>query len=141
MDPYVGATERPPCKKGDVWAEVVVVFGNKRDDRGLHLISPFTRAVKVNEIHEFILTDETGAKPATIVNRIGYLCFAEIKKGGAIMFGDKVMVEGQIIGEICGFDETHMPNHINIILRTDERKTGFELNIAVGQQMLITDRY
>ena len=57
------------------------------------------------------------------------------------MFGDKVMVEGQIIGEVCGFDETHMPNHINIILRTDERKTGFELNIAVGQQMLITDRY
>jgi hypothetical protein len=139
MDPYEGTKERPLCVKDDVAAEVVVVFGNKREERGLKLINPYTRAVLVNEIHEFIITDEKNVRPGSRVDRVAYLCFAEFKKGGAIMFGDKVLVGDRVIGEVVGFEETHMPNHMNIIIHSTEFKSGFELNLSVGQQMLITD--
>jgi hypothetical protein len=141
MDPYALAKDRPPCRKRDVVAEPVVIFGNKREDRGLKLITSFTRAVLLNEIHEFILTDEKEARPTATVNRIAYLCFAEIKKGGAIMFGDNIVVQNRIIGRVVGFDETHMPNHLNVIIYTDERQSGFELELSVGQRMIITDQY
>jgi hypothetical protein len=140
MDPYTGLKERAPSRKSDVHAELVVVLSNSREDRGLKLITPHTRALLRNEIHEFILTDEKEARPTATVDHIAYLCFAEIKKGGVIAFGDKVMVEGRMIGEVVGFDETHMPNHLNVVLRADERKSGFELDFTVGQEMVITDR-
>lgn len=140
MDPYIGLKQRPPSKKADVAAELVVILSTKREDRGLKLITPHTRAVLRNEIHEFIITDEEEARPTATVNRVASLCFAEIKKGGVIAWGDKVIVEGRLMGEIVGFDETHMPNHMNVIIRANERKSGFELGVALGQKMIITDR-
>ena len=140
MDPYIGLKERSPSRKSDVHAELVVVLSTKREDRGLKLITPHTRAVLRNEIHEFIITDEQEACPTATVDRVACLCFAEIKKGGIIAFGDKVMVEGRMIGEIVGFDETHMPNHMNVIIRANERKSGFELDVDVGQKMVIMDK-
>jgi hypothetical protein len=118
----------------------VTVFGNKRDKRGLHLITSYTRAVLQNEIHEFILTDEKNAQPSATVDRVGYLCYAEIKRGGAIMYGDQVWVGGRSMGRIVGFDEYHMPNHLNIILYAEALKSGFELDIDVGEKMIVTDR-
>ena len=140
MEPYAGLTERPLCRKGDVIAEMVVVFGNKRGQRALNLIAPYTRVVPLNEIHEFIITDEEQARPGGQVDRVAYLCFAEIKKGGAIMFGDSVFIEDQKVGRVVGFDETHMPNHINVIIYSPEFKSGFDWGFTVGQQMLFTDR-
>lgn len=140
MDPYGALTDRPPSKKSDVLAKIVTVFGNKRDKRGLNLITPYTRAVLQGQIHEFIITDEKDARPSSVVDRVGYLCFAEIKKGGAIMFGDKILVGGRLMGHLVGFDEYHMPNHINIVLYAEDLKSGFDLEIKVGQDMLITDK-
>ena len=34
------------------------------------------------------------------------------------MVGDKVSVDGRHLGALAGFDETHMPNHMNIVVRT-----------------------
>ena len=140
MDPYGALTDRPPSKKSDVTAKIVTVFGNKRDKRGLKLITAYTRAVLQGQIHEFIITDEKDVRPSSTVDRVGYLCFAEIKKGGAIMFGDKILVGGQLMGHLVGFDEYHMPNHLNIVLYADNLNSGFDLGISVGQDMLITDK-
>jgi hypothetical protein len=140
MDPYIGMKKRPPSKRADVAAELVVVLSTRREDRGLKLITPHTRAVLRNEIHEFIITDEEDARPTAMVNRVASFCFAEVKKGGVIAWGDKVIVEGRLIGEIVGFDETHMPNHMNVIIRANERKSGFELGVALGQKMIIADK-
>jgi hypothetical protein len=139
VDPYTGIKERPLSVKGDVVAELVVVFGNTREDRGLKLITPYTRVVLLNEIHEFIITDEKGVRPGSKVDRVAYLCYAEIKKGGAIMFGDRVMIGERLVGEIVGFEETHMPNHMNIILHSKAFKNGFELGLSIGQRMVVTE--
>jgi hypothetical protein len=113
-------------------ARFVAVLKSTREDRGLELIRPATRAIRKNEIHEFILTDENDAAPGKVVDRVAYMAFAEFTKGGMLVEGDKVVINGQTVGEIAGFDETHMPNHQNIVIRGPDRKTGLDLGAKVG---------
>ena len=113
-------------------ARFVAVLKDHREDRGLQLIRPATRAIRREEIHEVILTDEPDAGPGGEVNRVSYVAFAEFAKGGLLVEGDRVVVNGESIGEIAGFDETHMPNHQNIVVRGPKRLTGRELGARLG---------
>jgi hypothetical protein len=86
---------------------------------------------------ELISTDETSAQPGAMVNNIGYIAFVELTSGGILLAGDRVEADGKVIGEIAGFDDTHMPNHQNIILRTNPRVTGEGLRLTPGTPVLI----
>ena len=133
-DPYASGRVqgRRDWPHSELEARFVAVLKSTREDRGLELILPPTRAIRKNEIHEFILTDEDDAAPGKVVNRVAYVAFAEFTKGGMLVEGDEVVVRGGTIGEIAGFDETHMPNHQNIVIRGPERKTGLDLGAKVG---------
>ena len=115
-----------------VTAAVVTVLDSMHEARGLKLISTYSRALQKNSIHELIATDETGRKPGDTVNKIAYLAFFEVTRGGCIIVGETLFVDGKAIGEIVGFDETHEPNHLNIIIGVTSRRTGRQLNISVG---------
>jgi hypothetical protein len=39
------------------------------------------------------------------------------------------------IGDVLGFDETHEPNHINIIIAVKKRKTGKDLGLSIGDSL------
>ena len=112
--------------------EVVTVLDSTHEARGLKLISTYSRALKKNSIHELIATDETGKKPGDTANRIAYLAFFEVSRGGCIIVGETLFVDGETIGQIIGFDETHEPNHINIIIGVKKRRTGPQLKIGLG---------
>ena len=133
-DPYASGRVqgRRDWPHSELEARFVAVLKSTCEDRGLELILPPTRAIRKNEIHEFILTDEDDAAPGKVVNRVAYVAFAEFTKGGMLVEGDEVVVRGGTIGEIAGFDETHMPNHQNIVIRGPERKTGLDLGAKVG---------
>jgi len=115
---------------------VVAVLNHKLDNRQLKLIKTPSRAVKRSEIHELIGTNET-AFPGSEVNKVWYVGFFEVINGGIIIYGDNVYVNNRKIGTVIGFDETHMPNHINIIVKLEESKTGAELGIRVGDEIEI----
>ncbi|KAB2954615.1 hypothetical protein F9B85_02775 [Heliorestis acidaminivorans] len=138
-DPYTKGMLKvhPYAKKKDVTGELVAILEGKIEKRGLKLIKPISRALCEDEIHEIIITDEQEAGPGKEVNSIAYLGFFELKSGGVIVTGDEVYLKGELIGTITGFDETHMPNHINIIVKSAERKTGIELGAEIGMQLLI----
>ncbi|MBP2664574.1 MAG: hypothetical protein H6Q71_2522 [Firmicutes bacterium] len=125
----------PYFAKRQTTGTLAVVLDGTFDDRGLELISPSSRAVKTSEIHELILSDEdTG--PGKRVNRIAYVGFVEINRGGVIIVGDSVRTDETVIGTVAGFDETHMPNHLNIVL-AGNRKTGRELQLSVENAITI----
>ena len=111
---------------------VVTVLDSTHEERGLKLISTYSRALKKNSIHELIATDETEKKPGDTANRIAYLAFFEVSRGGCIIVGETLFVDGKAIGPIIGFDETHEPNHINIIIGVKKRRTGPQLQIGLG---------
>ena len=123
------AANRPV--KGDV----VTVLDSTHEERGLKLISTYSRALKKNSIHELIATDETEKKPGDTANRIAYLAFFEVTRGGCIIVGETLFVDGKAIGQIIGFDETHEPNHINIIIGVKKRRTGPQLKIGLGSKI------
>ncbi|QGG47273.1 DUF6917 domain-containing protein [Heliorestis convoluta] len=138
-DPYSKGMLKvhPYAKKKDVVGELVAILDGRLEQRGLQLIKPISRALAVNEIHEIIITDEEEAGPGKIVNRIAYLAFFEVKGPGVVVTGDPVYLKGKHLGYIAGFDETHMPNHINMVIYSKERLTGIQQGAEIGQQLLI----
>ena len=132
-DPYKTGMfkENPYYKKKPILGELVVVLEGKYEERGLKLINQPSRCVKANEVHELIITDEE-SKPGDNVNKIAYLGFLEVKNSGVILTGDEVSINEQKIGNISGFDETHLPNHYNIVIYSKERISGKNLGLEIG---------
>jgi hypothetical protein len=64
------------------------------------------------------------ARPGDSVESVGYLAWVAFERPGVLIVGDTVLVDGRELGEVCGFDETHAPNHYNIVIKTDELLTG-----------------
>ena len=139
MDPYKEKliTGSLCSKKALVRGRVVAVMDAKLSHRGLQLIISPTRVLLSSEIHELIVTDEEDAGPGKVVNRIAYIGFFELEKGGVVAKGDKVTLKGNSIGEIVGFDETHAPNHLNIVIKCSKRCSGEELGVQLGDKLTI----
>ena len=123
------------AERKEVVGEVVTVLDAKAESRGLWLIATYSRALTKYSIHELILTDEAEPKLGEAVNKIAYLCFFEVTDGGVILVGDKVYLGDQVIGTIKGFDETHLPNHLNIIVYAEIRQTGKELGFNLSSKL------
>ncbi|MBI2874835.1 MAG: hypothetical protein HYY09_07080 [Firmicutes bacterium] len=124
--------------KRDVSGELAVVLQGKLDNRGLELIEPISRAVNRGEIHELILTDDPEATPGRRVDRIAYLGFFEVVQPGVILAGDEFFVDERPVGHLAGFDSTHLPNHLNVVIRVAERLDGVERGAAPGSRIRFT---
>lgn len=139
-DPYKTGMFKvdPYWKKSPLQGQLVVVLDGQYDNRGLELIPQPSRALQKHEIHELILTDELEAVSGKLVNRIAYLGFMEILEGGVMVIGDEVRVGGKLVGTVAGFDATHMPNHLNIVIKAADRSTGRECAFDLYDRVTIT---
>lgn len=114
---------------------VVTLLNSAHESRGLKLMPTYSRALPKNSIHELIATDEAERKPGGTANRIAYLAFFEVTRGGCVIVGETLFVDGRVIGQVIGFDETHEPNHLNIIIGVKKRQTGPQLKIKLGSKI------
>jgi hypothetical protein len=103
-------------KRRQVEGEVVALLHVSFQDRGLRLMETKSRAVRLNEIHELMITDEDAA-PGGGADRVRAIAFFEVTKPGLVVVGDKVTVGVKPLGTLAGYDETHMPNHMNIVMK------------------------
>jgi hypothetical protein len=137
-DPYesgmVGGRPHIAFRTG-LEGKVVAVLTSKREQRGIRLIHPWTRCIKQFEVHELLLTDETEVLPGGTINRVAAIAFIEFLSGGVLMEGDTVIIGDRVIGKIAGFDETHFPNHLNIVLKGAKRITGLEFGLKGGDRV------
>ncbi len=135
MDPYQATIfRRSPYKsKVTLRGKLVVVLQGQVKNRGLELIVQPSRVICKNQVHELILTEQS-AYPGDLVNDILYLGFVEFENGGVLVTGDKLLIGGREIGHVCGFDETHMPNHLNIVLHGPIARGETEL--LIGQDVV-----
>lgn len=132
-DPYSAGLfkENPFGPRRPTTGHLVAVLKGKLEGRQLQLIAPVSRVLQQGEIHELIATDEE-AGPGQVVGRVAYLGFFEVAQGGVIVVGDELLIAGEIIGILAGFDTTHLPNHLNIVVKRSDRRTGLELGLEVG---------
>ncbi len=135
-DPYAANkldTKYPCADKSIVNGKLCTILDARAQNRGLELVQYPSRAVQKYEIHEIILTAEPEAGPGAKVNNISYLGYFEVLESGVIWVGDKVLVGGKEIGTLAGYDMTHFPNHMNIIIKIDgDLYTGLEAGVKVG---------
>jgi hypothetical protein len=134
-DPYINKLldQELPCKeKSVVTGRINCILHARAEQRGLELCPFPSRALLKHEIHELILTAEP-ASPGKTVNKIAYLGYFEVEEGGVLWVGDQVEINGSPTGFLAGYDLTHFPNHMNIVIQTQEPlQTGFEQGLQVG---------
>jgi hypothetical protein len=126
------------AKKTTVRARLVVVLDGRLPKRGLELIAQETRGVRVGEVHELIASIQPGIGANSIVDPICYLGFIEILSAGVICAGDELRVAGRLVGRLAGFDYTHMPNHMNIVIATAADRSGMEHAFELDQEVTFT---
>lgn len=139
MDPYVQKLIKTDFfhAKRDVPVRVVVVLDGLLENRNLQLIKPMSRAYAEKTIIELIATDDRSAQPDSVVNPIAYLAFVEIEKSGVILVGDELIWNGTSIGTVAGYDDTHLPNHQNVIVSVTKRISGKELGLKLNDTLII----
>lgn len=125
IKPSVYGHRRPV--EGEIVALLHVCF----DDRGLKLLETKSRAICRNEIHELMITDED-ASPGGGADRVRAIAFFEAQRPGLIVVGDRITINGEYLGKIAGYDLTHMPNHMNILIKTNSLD---EPSIKVGDKV------
>lgn len=113
ITPNVYGDRRP------VMGETVALLHIAFKDRGLNLIETKSRVLKQFEIHELMITDED-AEPGGGADRVRAIGFFEIIESGLIVVGDEVWIEGRLLGYLSGYDLTHMPNHMNIVVKSKD---------------------
>ena len=135
MEPYKKINAKDIyCDRRTIRGEIVAILDLYLEERGLSLIIPQSRALKKGEIHEIIFTQEY-KNPGEKVNNVYYIGFFEVTEGGIAIIGDTLKIGGIERAKLMGFDETHMPNHQNIIFYTEVAKTGKMLGINVGDKV------
>lgn len=138
VDPYTSGMITAPPRFAHVSPQgsVVAVLEAMREERGLDLIPQRTRCIRAHEIHEILLTDQPDVKPGAVVNKIASLAFVHFGQGGVLVEGDVLSWRGRTVGGVVGFDETHAPNHMNIVVKTKQRASGLDLGIQLGDDLL-----
>ena len=118
--------------KRHVVGELIYVFSLRTLERWLELEDIPSRGLRQGEIHELIVSANEGIGPGTGVRDAYYIGFFEVETSGIAEIGDEVYVDDLYLGALAGFDLTHMPNHLNIVLATVNARTGAELNLGLG---------
>lgn len=140
MDPYVSGKISADlyAEKCGVKGKLVAILNGYLEDRGLKLIMQPSRCIRSGEVHEIIITDENDKKAGETVNKIGYLGFFAAENSGVIVTGDTLHIDNKTFGVVLGFDETHCPNHINIIVYLSKRTTGAEAGLQLQSNVCFT---
>jgi hypothetical protein len=128
ITPSVYGSRRPVT--GALVALLHIIF----EERGLAFIQSRSRALLRGEIHELMVTDEEDAAPGGGADSVSAIAFFEVEQGGLAVVGDKVSLGGEVLGTLVGFDVTHMPNHINVVVK---RKSLDILPLSVGDRLEI----
>lgn len=118
---------------GPVELTFVMVLGHDRADREMEKGSFATRCVQAGEVHELVAVN-AGTLDNGKYHGASYLGFVTFNGPAVIYLGESLFIEGKFIGVLGGFDYTHFPNHMNILIETEQPTNGKTLGIIVGQR-------
>jgi hypothetical protein len=122
----------PYVSKSDVVGRLVCILDARSEERGMELTIHPSRALCRGEIHELAITDDPQTGPNYVLDRVAYLAFFTVEEGGIVLVGDRVLAGEAELGTVAGFDLTHFPNHMNVVIGASDRKTGPELGLHLG---------
>lgn len=126
---------QPYAQSADVVGRVVTVLQGVSDRRGLFLQPDLrSRAVPAGQVHELMLTDGD-AQLGDTIDRVALIAFFVVEEPGVLIAGSDIRINGQDLGRLAGFDQTHMPNHQNLCVAGAELLDGASRRIEVGDEV------
>ena len=120
--------------KDPLHARACGILTNAAPKRFMGLIPSSSRVVRVHDVHELVCSDENQL-PGGAVEDVSYLAFIVFEDSGVVAVGDHMEVEGEFFGRVMGFNETHAPNHFNIVLRVAPPVTGLQAGWSPATHM------
>jgi predicted dehydrogenase len=121
--------------KNAATARMVKLLFHTVHDRGMRLSPWSSRCISAGEVHELVTTPDRPSAPGEVVNRAGFLGFAEFSTAAVVERGDEVFVGDRHIGTVRGFDECHFPNHYNILIGATRPVTAADIDLRVGDEI------
>lgn len=121
--------------KSPVSGRLVKLLQHKRTDRGMTLADYQTRCLLRGEIHEIVTTDQRDAAAGARIDRVGFVGFAELDRGGVVERGDVALAAGVEFGRVLGFDDCHFPNHLNVLVASERPLTAGDLGAEIGAEI------
>ncbi len=114
----------------------------KKNDRNMELSEHKSRVINAGEIHEFLIANDYSQGAQGALNDISYIGFFQFDQGSIIEVGDELIDnDGKNVGIVVGFDYTHLTdgtiNHMNIVLRSENRLSGTERGYKAGESFQI----
>lgn len=120
-------------------ARLVKLLFHRREDRNMVLSPWASRCFRNGEIHELVTTTRGYAAEGDRIDSVGFLGFAEFSGATVIERGDEFWRDGRLIGRVVGFDESHAPNHYNIIVEVDQLISAEDIGMRIGEQVLFKE--
>ena len=112
---------------------LVMVLGHSRAEREMEQGKYMTRCIKAGEVHELVAVAAHTLSDGKY-HGASYIGFAEFNSSAVIHVGEKVFLGAAYVGVVGGFDYTHFPNHINILIEAEHPRDGQTLRITTGQK-------
>jgi hypothetical protein len=143
------------ASKTPMRARIVAVMDLSMQGRNLELIDTPSRGFHRHEVHQLTLTDDPVLPPTTdvfpedmrpdgepdhVARNASVLCFFEVLDSGLVLTGDEFVRNGDVLGDVRGYDVTHHPNHYNVILHAPRRRTGVDVGLEPGEELVIRPR-
>jgi len=126
-----------------VSGEFVNVFEEAKTEEGgmRKLLNVVPRILHQGEIHEIFITDHKDVKPGSSIKKYSVLGQFEVSAGGMIRVGDNVSIGGREIGNVAGYEackvlRAPLMDVVHIILSSDKKATGNELNLKLGDKIV-----
>ena len=110
-----------------------VVTEVKAKGGGLRLSKDWSRAIKIGEIHEIMLT-ESMLSPGDDLPEFTAIAFFETGQGSHSVIGDKLYLNEVEVGVLVGYEMNHMPNHMNLVFMIKGEIPEFKLEDKIRIQ-------
>ena len=97
------------------------------------------RCIKRFEIHEVLVTKENADKTAfRKKRRLTALGFIEFVCGGVLARGDGVQMGNDMVGQIVGFEDRHLPDYVGIVVRVSNDVSKLKKRLDLGRSIIFT---
>lgn len=136
-DPYrdVGLVVPPYGAKSLLIGRMCALVNLVYPSRALQIMTEKSRVVRNWDIHELMLAPSSMV-PDLPARGLRVLGFVEFLSGGVLVAGDRLLLDGDDVGELVGFDGTHSPNHLNIVIRASTEDVE-HIDVRLGSSVSI----
>lgn len=115
---------------------VVAIVGGQGEGLDLTPMTEVVRVLQPEYVYELVYAGGLSG-PGTTEPRYTSLGFFEVKQGAVAVVGDDVRVRGSVLGEVTGFDGSHLPDHLHVIVGGKVSGEALAWGFSLGDRVVI----